>query len=376
MFSLAILVIIFFQALYNPEKNLMQQKLFMLMLLVTLLMLVMDMLSRFDGNHGKLYPLANQAGNFFIFLLSPVLPSLWLLYAYSQLSPTGCKNQRWLYLLPAVTCINAVLLVLSQFFGWYYVIGPDNIYHRGPLYMIPVAFTALLTASAYILVIANRSKIKRKHFISLVLFPAPPIICIFLQVAFYGISFVLNGAVLSILIAFISIQNERMNTDYLTGAYNRHGLEAYLRQKINTCTENRTFSIVLLDLDNFKAINDSLGHSKGDHVLKSAVKLLKGGLKSNDFVARFGGDEFCIVLNISKADELDAAVNKIQECIESYNRTYTEPFTLSASIGHAVYDYHAHMSVEEFQKQVDTLMYENKRAKEAQRDNILLLRAR
>ncbi len=361
IFSIAILGIIFVQAIKSTEKNLLQQKFFILTLIVTFLMLAMDIFSRFDGKPGTFYAFINQLGNFIIFLLSPVLPAFWLMYVYSQLRSLQQKIKRWLYLLPAVIVLNTIMLVLSQFYGWFYTIGPDNIYHRGPLYWFPVSVTAILAVSAYILVLVNRNNINNKHFISLVLFPVPPLVCIVLQVSFYGISFILNGAVLSLLFAFISIQNERLNTDFLTGAYNRKGLDAYIRQKINACAENKTFSIILLDLDNFKMINDTFGHNKGDQVLVNSAKILKGCLKSNDFVARFGGDEFCIVLNISRRDELEAAVSKIHEHIENYNQNSFEPFRLSASMGYAVYDYHSHMNAEEFHAQVDALMYENKR---------------
>lgn len=360
VFSIAILLIILIHALKSSEKNLLQQKLFLLMLLVTVLMLIMDTLSRFDGNPGTFYVPANHIGNFLIFLLSPVLPSLWLLYAHCQVKYDEGTIRRWFYLLPAINIINALILILSQFFGWFYSIGSDNIYHRGPLFWIPVSITAVLTASAFVLVAANRKKIERKHLFSLMIFPLPPLICIVIQLTFYGVSVILNGATLSILIAFITIQNDRMNTDYLTKAYNRKGLELYIRQKINASTNNKTFSAILLDLDNFKSINDTFGHNTGDRILATFVKLLKSCCKSGDFIARYGGDEFYIILDISNMDELDAAACDIQNCIESYNQNCTESFELSVSMGYAVYDYTAHMNTEEFQKQIDDLMYENK----------------
>lgn len=373
VFSIAILVIILIHVLKSTEKNLRQQKLFFLMLLVTLIMLIMDILSRFDGNPGTFYVPANHIGNFAIFLLNPVLPSLWLLYVYCQIKlDEGIR--RGAYVLPAIIIINALMLILSQFFGWFYSIGSDNIYHRGPLFWIPVFLTAVLTVSAFVLVALNRKNIERKHFISLMLFPIPPLVCIIIQLTFYGISLILSGAALSILIAFITLQNDRINTDYLTKAYNRKGLELYIRQKINASTRHRTFSAILLDLDNFKSINDTLGHNTGDRVLATFVKLLRSCCSSHDFIARYGGDEFYIILDISNMEDLVAAAYEIKDCIESYNTHCKEPFELKVSMGYAVYDYHIHMNAEEFQKQVDALMYENKRVnKENQLKNRRLI---
>lgn len=362
LYSIAILVIIFFQTLRSSEKYLLPQKFYMQALLVTAVLLVLDILSRFDGYPGTLYAVVNYGANFLMFLLSPVLPSLWLLYAYSQVDDAAHKTRLWLYLTAGLSVGNAVMLILSQFFGWYYTISADNIYTRGPLFWIPVAITAVLTAAAIVLVIANRKKIVRKHFISLLLFPLPPIICIVLQVTYYGLSLILNGAALSILIAFVTIQNERMNTDYLTGVYNRKGLEAYLRQKINTSSANRTFSAILLDLDNFKSINDTYGHIKGDHILAESSDLLKSCLRSDDFIARHGGDEFFIILNITDPEELETVVDRIKICIRTFNDSSSEPCKIGFSMGYAVYDVRSHMSVQDFHQHLDNLMYADKRA--------------
>lgn len=252
-------------------------------------------------------------------------------------------------------------LILSQFFGWYYTIGADNIYRRGPLFWLPVFVSFILAAAAFALVIANRKKTEKKHFVSLLLFPVPPLVCIVLQIIYYGTSLILNGVALSILIVFVTIQNQHINTDYLTGAYNRKGLETYIRQKINASTENKTFAAMLLDLDNFKSINDSFGHNTGDHVLATSTGLLKSCLRSEDFIARFGGDEFYIILNISQPDELEAVACRIRDCFISHNESGAEPYRISFSMGYAVYDFHSHLSTEEFHAQLDRLMYANKR---------------
>jgi diguanylate cyclase (GGDEF)-like protein len=114
-------------------------------------------------------------------------------------------------------------------------------------------------------------------------------------------------------------------------------------------------------MNNFKSINDTFGHDVGDDALETSVKLLKSCLRANDFIARFGGDEFYIVLDVSNRDDLEATVSRINHCIEKFNESNLKPYKLSFSMGYAVYDCHSHMNVEEFQKKIDMLMYENKR---------------
>ena len=179
--SIAILAIIFIQYCLSSERNLLQRKLFMWTLQVTALMLILDVFSRLDGHPGTFYSAANWAGNFLVFFLGPFLPSLWLLYVHSQVSSERKKWLRWMYAVSCPIAVNAALLVFSQFFGWYYIIGPDNVYHRGPLFWLPVTLNVLLAAAAYLLVILNRGKIEPRYFLSLVLFPIPPLICAALQ---------------------------------------------------------------------------------------------------------------------------------------------------------------------------------------------------
>jgi diguanylate cyclase (GGDEF)-like protein len=127
----------------------------------------------------------------------------------------------------------------------------------------------------------------------------------------------------------------------------------------------RTFSAILIDMNDFKHINDSFGHSVGDKALEETASLLKSCLRTNDFVSRYGGDEFCIVLNISDQMELEKVVNRIRRKVEEHNALSGELYKIEFSMGYAVYDYQSRMSVEAFQAHIDKLMYTNKRASKA-----------
>jgi len=300
-----------------------------------------------------------------IFLLSPVLPLMWLLYSYCKISHDEKKTKRFIFPLLVIFITYALILILSQYFGWFYYIDPDNIYHRGSYFYIPVCLTAALVVAAFILLIVNRRNIEEKYFFSLIFFPVPPLVCTILQMIFYGRSLALNGVALSLLIVFLNIQSRSLNTDYLTGVYNRKKLETYMKEKISTASENATFSAILIDLNDFKAINDTYGHDIGDDALENCVKIVKTCLRSSDFIARFGGDEFYIILDVSTINDLEATIDRINNCIQNYNEQGVSPYKLSFSMGYAVYDYHSYMNVEEFQKHIDRLMYVAKRANRA-----------
>jgi len=360
-YSIILLSVIYYHNLKHIDKKSLGNRLFKRVIEMTSLMLVLDIFSRMEGNSGTLYPLLNSAGNFLIFLLSPALPSFWLMYAHFQIHRDETKTMRLLLPLAAIFGVNGFMLVFSQPYGWFYTIDAANIYHRGPLYWFPVAVTGCLLLAAFVLISLNRRQIEKKHYSSLLFFPLPPFIGIVLQIVIYGIPFVLNGVVISLLIVNFSIQNSHLYTDYLTEVYNRKGLEAYMREKIKSVSKRGSFSAILIDIDNFKIINDTLGHAAGDDALATAADLLSKSLRASDFIARYGGDEFYIILDASNNQGLELAVSRIKDCFSKFNQQKIKPYRLDLSMGYLVYDRDTQPPLETFSKQIDLLLYENKR---------------
>lgn len=221
-FAISIILILRRHALKFFDKSSLPDRLYLMILHVTALLLVVDILSRFDGHMAAAYRVINHIGNFAIFLLSPVLPSLWLVYVHFQVSHDEKRTRRLYGPLLIVNFAHAVILVISQLGGgWYYRIDGDNIYHRGPLFPVPALVTILLMVTAFVITIVNRRSLGKKRFFSLVFAAIPPSVGILLQIAFYGVSVILSSVVLSLLVVFLSIQDNSMYTDYLTGVNNR-----------------------------------------------------------------------------------------------------------------------------------------------------------
>lgn len=86
-------------------------------------------------------------------------------------------------------------------------------------------------------------------------------------------------------------------TDSLTGLYNRHFLDAHLNNMVNSSINNKkSFSVMILDMDHFKAVNDTYGHDAGDEILKALTKRIIDSIRSSDLAARIGGEEFMVLL--------------------------------------------------------------------------------
>ena len=138
-YSIAMLLIIYFHALKLFDRELLSVRLNMSILQITIFMLIVDILSRFDGNASTvIYPVLNHIGNFVIFMMSPVLTSLWVAYVHYQVFRDERRVKKLRLPLCIIIAMNAAGVILSQFFGWYYYIDSDNIFHRGPLYPVPV----------------------------------------------------------------------------------------------------------------------------------------------------------------------------------------------------------------------------------------------
>jgi len=160
----------------------------------------------------------------------------------------------------------------------------------------------------------------------------------------------------------ISSMKDMATFDPLTQLYNRTSLNQALEIEFRNSLQNRQpLSIIMVDIDHFKAINDQYGHDEGDRALIHIASLLKGSLRKHDIVARFGGEEFLIVL--PKAIMKDAVViaERIRKSIEATPLSGSkETVHLTVSLGIASIPAIWPESKEEFIKCADTALYEAK----------------
>lgn len=150
--------------------------------------------------------------------------------------------------------------------------------------------------------------------------------------------------------------------DTLTNLPNRNGLNNRLRDTIRAASAtNQPFALLLMDLNHFKEINDTLGHQRGDLLLKELGRRLKHTLFAPDIVARLGGDEFAMLLPpLAKAADVTVVVTKIQAALQPTFLVDGLPIAVEAGIGVAVYPDHGRDSESLLQK-ADVAMYAAKR---------------
>src|SRR5207253_10228114 len=170
------------------------------------------------------------------------------------------------------------------------------------------------------------------------------------------------GARIGTLRAFNSTQR-KATTDSLTGLSNRRSAEEWVRQ-LNR--EGKAFALVIADLDHFKRLNDSRGHEAGDQALRLFAQTLCASLRDGDMAARWGGEEFVLILAHSSASQAQEVVERLRvKLAENLLTGGTPAFTASFGICDTTMSPH----LEQLLRMADEALY---RAKESGRDRAMI----
>ncbi|MFQ5680927.1 MAG: GGDEF domain-containing protein, partial [Candidatus Omnitrophota bacterium] len=149
--------------------------------------------------------------------------------------------------------------------------------------------------------------------------------------------------------AGLAIENSRLyehtviqsQTDSLTRLWNHGYFQHKIQEEIKAARQSGSYlSLILLDLDNFKELNDTMGHYTGDKILKDVSRLLKKHCRRVDYPCRYGGEEFAIILSQTTKKEAYLIAERIREAIAKHNFSYKKtaiPKTISLSIGLATF---------------------------------------
>ncbi|MGN0586911.1 MAG: diguanylate cyclase domain-containing protein [Oscillospiraceae bacterium] len=159
--------------------------------------------------------------------------------------------------------------------------------------------------------------------------------------------------------------NTQANIDRLTGIYNKLSFEENAEYMLKNAKEGERHAVILLDVDNFKGVNDNLGHAYGDKVLADIGNILRLTFNSTDCLGRIGGDEFCVLLNIPEGrqgDYMTLINEKCRTLCGAFHDNYTGrsgDYKISASIGAAVFPDDG-KSFSELYGCADTALYSSK----------------
>lgn len=155
---------------------------------------------------------------------------------------------------------------------------------------------------------------------------------------------------------------QKANFDSLTGLANRSLMNDRLAMAIADAKRSKsTTCVILMDLDNFKAVNDTYGHSAGDRLLKTIANRLKDAMRGVDTIARLGGDEFVVIAQTTTKDEAETIATRINAALDGGLTPEASSSQVSFSMGISMFPEHAD-EAEELLRMADIAMYEAKHA--------------
>lgn len=329
-------------------------------------LLVADAIRRLNCSFGAYNQLLCQICTLVVTIFLPFLALLWFVYT--------CYATKLHINFKIVYIIAGVLMAINFTLAIWSIIPSFDIYYHfesntmtlGPYYYAFAGILLIPFVSSLVVVFLRWNAMNRvRNPFTFFNYSVIPIIAIIGQFFIDDYPLTLMGIVASFVIIVLDIQHHYAITDFLTGLYNRRNLVKYLNAKIKSMRPGDKFAGFMLDINNFKSINDKYGHNFGDKVLVDVASLLINTTNRGDYIARFGGDEFVIIINMKCEDEIGCFKQALCKACAAYNSRESSTHCIDFSIGAAIYSKDEGMSAITFLEIIDDRMYIDKQATRA-----------
>ena len=332
-------------------------KMFKIILITNLIMLILELLSwTFEGVDGQLAWYLNYSLNFILILATPVLACLWASYIDHKIFNSIDRiKRRHYYLYPFY--IGAVMSVINIFYPILFFINDANVYSREPFIWVNVVTMYSLLIYTIIVAYKYRKVVNQNVFLGVTVFMFLPAIGAIFQMLFLGVLLIWPMFALGIIVAYIFLETVGTSRDHLTNLFTRVKSDEYLRHLIDRQSE---FAVIMIDLDKFKELNDTYGHSEGDNILKGFGIILMNVFNKDSLVSRFGGDEFFIITDSHTDKELLGYKEAIYNELKNPMYLNEHLKTLNFSFGYSFFKKNDVKSIDELVVEADNQMYEDK----------------
>lgn len=334
LICIVVLFIIKGRSLNNTVST--SDKYFNTLILSTVLMCLSDLVA--GVCRGRLFTGARaviEISNLLYFWSMTLAGYCWLIYIAVKLEKQSFNRKKpFLWSIPLI--VFSLIAVINPYTEFLFKIDKNNLYVRNiGIYfhwLVTYFYFAVATAKTVRAVVKTKNEFKRQQIIPYLCFIIPPLIASVAQMLFYGVTASQVGITISVLLITISNITRQNDTDPLTGLNNRNGLSKYLERYLNRGTEIQLF-FLMIDINNFKEINDGFGHLVGDCALIDAATVIRTACDSSPkklFCCRYGGDEFLVVgidFDDKEIEELKANLAELLKIADH------RPYRLSFSLG-------------------------------------------
>lgn len=307
-----------------------------------------------------------EISNLLFFVSLTVISYLWMVYIVIQLKITKISGKRlFLWAIPLLVFVAVALS--NPFTNIFFSIDENNLYIResGVYFHWIVSWGYLIAATILIIrrIARETNKQKRKDLIPFLYFIVAPAMASVIQMFFYGVSSSQVGITISIVFISLFELDMQIYTDALTGLTNRHGFHQYLDSFFQRHS-SAELCLIMVDINNFKRINDTLGHMAGDSALIHVAAVMKTICEEAEkkyFVCRYGGDEFLIAGYDCQQAEIEKLKLQIYNRLEEQSCLAREFNHLSVSFGVASEKCSDFDDVNHLLRMADEAMYREKK---------------
>ena len=364
--SCLIIILIFIDYSNNYNTDRFQRRIFCRVLFCVFVSAVFNM---------AYHLAAGRSGMIFYYLVSVFSALHFLFLAFSFYSIgifadyTIFRDQlrtRKITIVARVICvIYFVILALNMKFRSTFYITENNALWRDDC-IVRAAFNYAPILFMLFDFISSRKIFKKHHLYMILLFVCLSFAGPALDTFFGTARLVWPCLTAALLYAYFFIIRTDIQIDSLTGIGNRYSFNEFI-DKLARLNSGESYAIVMIDMDHFKEINDTLGHQEGDNALRDMAAIIKNNIRGSDFAARYGGDEF--ILAASAKHQIEKLMNRIQHAINVQNEKRIRPFDIQISYGYDVYTSGGGQTIEEFLAHIDRLMYKHKEERRRSSDN-------
>ena len=257
-----------------------------------------------------------------------------------------------------------VLCVINLFEPVVFSVNDQGAMVDGPLYglafVLSLGYALEVTVSAWRAMRRESTRAKRVETRALMGFSLSPILTCTFDAFVRGTPAIAMGLLSSALFVFSTLQEARIFNDSLTGLNNRRRADQYLADKISDASKENAVYLYVLDVDLFKEINDNRGHIEGDRALRIVADGLRNAAgENNGFAARWGGDEFLLVVDGASKVAPGDVVGSIDRNLKSACDRAEVDYTISVSTGYAICT-SPHDDPDQLLMQADRMLYDRK----------------
>lgn len=279
------------------------------------------------------------------FLATAAMCFFWFIYFEYLRETRFVKRRRYVLYSTSILWLMVIALLANLFNHSLFYIDESGVYRRGPFFILTYILSYSYVLIAFIRVMINLKRdteaTNKDLLIRLAFFPLFPGISGVLQFIYPRLPIACAAISITTLYLYLTWVDQLISLDPLTGLNNRKQLTHTFNNLSKSHEDQDKIRLYLIDVNHFKQINDTYGHLQGDNALKIIAEALKAACKGENkgtVIARYGGDEFVILVSENNNDETIDLKERIKEKLKELSKKKSVPFELTVSVGSACSD--------------------------------------